>query len=330
MCIPLQHGHFPQTQLNVSLQRLQLQYPSARVLLGAGAEHLATYIEQSSCWRLCGNARIINQILDPEIFFTALESLEILYPDTLFQWSTLCQGWLTKTRHSCGGMGVMRDFPNPPESEQKQYYWQKQQVGQTVSALFIAQQGSCVRLGINLQYVEDSLSNMHPFIYSGLCANYKTKNKLSTKIDSYALNISKHFSYNGLFSMDMILAPEGLYVLEMNPRISASFEMYERLNSGLNLVDAHIRVCDLEQLPRLGPLSTQSRAYRIVFARQTLIIPEQVLWPWWVKDRPNAGRTIEVNEPLCSIHCDNHTLTSSELLHELQLRELELLALLKA
>ena len=327
VCIPLENGHFPEPLIDACLTELHQKYPTAHVLLGAGAEYFGAHIEKLQSWKLCGQAPVIDRILDAKAFFAGLDELQINYPQTQFSSPPHSGMWLTKLFHSCGGMGVMRGTHEQPQSDH--CYWQKQQLGLPISALFLAQSHSCERLGINLQFVDADLSKQHPFIFTGLQANYEVDERISKKIDSYAHKLSKYFNYIGVFSLDMLLTPQALLVLEFNPRVSASFEMYERLNPQLNLVDAHIRVCELEHLPRLGPLSTQPRAYRIVFARQNIFIPEHIVWPEWVADRPHAGRVIELNEPLCSIHCDDGSSTSDEILRQLQKREQEVLTWLK-
>ena len=94
-----------------------------------------------------------------------------------------------------------------------------------------------------------------------------------------------------------------LYVLEINPRISASFELYERINPGLNLVDAHIRVCEGERLSDIQ-LSDSQSAYLIVYAKDDCLISEHLVWPTWVKDKPEALRQISKHEPICSVYAD--------------------------
>ena len=328
VCIPLENGHFSEHLLGACLTELHQKYPMAHVLLGAGAEYFGSHIERLRSWKLCAQSQAVDQILNPKVFFAGLDELHIKYPETQFEYRPQSGVWLTKLFHSCGGMGVMRG--SYPHTQMERCYWQQQQFGLPISALFIAQTNACERLGINLQFVNDGLSKQHPFIFSGLQANYQVSDKILLKIDGYANKLSKHFNYLGVFSLDMILTSEELFVLEMNPRISASFEMYERLNPQLNLVDAHIRVCELEPLPKLGPLSMQSKAYRIVFARQNILIPEYVTWPEWVVDRPHAGRLIELNEPVCSIHTEDGRFTPDEILRQLQKREQEVLSLLQA
>ena len=116
----------------------------------------------------------------------------------------------------------------------------------------------------------------------------------------YASKLKDSFKIFGVFSIDMILSAGQLYVLEINPRVTASFELYEQVNPALNLVDAHIRVCEGEQLSKFE-LSANTCAYQIVYADKSLSIPEQVNWQQWTKDKPEAYRCIQQFEPICSV-----------------------------
>ena len=98
----------------------------------------------------------------------------------------------------------------------------------------------------------------------------------------------------------MIVINSDLFVLEINPRVSATYALYEQLRPSTNLIDAHIRVCEGE---RLSPLDSalEQCAYAIVFADQDTIVPP-LDWPEWVSDRPEVGRSIRKYEPVCSVY----------------------------
>ena len=275
---------------------------------------------------MCGDERAIVEILDPRYFFAGLDKLAIPYPATLFTGPQQSSSWLTKTVRSCGGMGVMRNCQSA--ADDGQHYWQQEVQGVPISVLCLAQSAKVFRIGINRQFVNNSLSEQHPFIFAGLYANYQTDSTIESTVDSYSARIASYFNYSGIFSLDLMWTQQALYVLEMNPRIAASFELYEQLNPELNLVDAHIRVCDREQFPELGTLSTDSHAYSIVYTPQEICIPAAIIWPDWVKDRPSVGCRIARGDPLCSVHSLDTELSYADTMVMLKQRECELLGLL--
>ncbi len=301
-CLPLQAGEFVESHLQTCLVKLQHRYPQAKVILGAGAENLASYIDQFPSWKLCANdSAVVTQLRDPHCFFDGLDELQVDYPAVQFGSKPDSGEWLFKRTDSCGGMGVSRE-----RVDHAYGYWQQEISGLAVSALCISDGLEVAFLGVNQQYSTASFEG-YPYVYRGVLANADINPIFKAKTISYISKIIKHFSLKGVFSLDMILAgqqaEERLYVLEINPRISASFELYERINPSLNLVDAHIRVCEGERLSGVELIDSKS-AYLIVYAQDDCRILEKLHWPEWVKDRPEAMRKILKHEPICSVHAD--------------------------
>lgn len=309
-------GVFKQTQLDLCLSRLNQRYPEAHVLLGAGAEHVASWVEKETGWVMCGNSsQVIAAVYDPQGFFTALAELDINYPEVCFARQPICENpnidtmrWIYKQNYSCGGVGVSRNLQSCDDIHG---YWQYEIEGIPISALFISDGKHHRCIGIN-EMKTLALRECHPYVYQGALANKNIEQKLYLKINSYIDKIINYFNLKGVQSLDMILQ-EGdsgpqLYVLEVNPRISASYELYERLNANLNLVDEHIRVCEgvadsIFTRPKLL-LESSSSAYRIVYACNDGIVPRDVSWPPWCKDIPETGRLISTGDPICSIYAD--------------------------
>jgi len=133
-----------------------------------------------------------------------------------------------------------------------------------------------------------------------------------------------------MFSLDMILQNEQPYVLEVNPRVSASYELYERLNPWLNLVDAHIRVCEGVRLSdiHLESLSSHFAGYKIVYADEDILIPSCLDWPQWIKDKPESKKFISSGEPICSVYSGVHA-TDGKVKDQLEKRKGSLLIQLK-
>jgi predicted ATP-grasp superfamily ATP-dependent carboligase len=287
------------------------------VLLGAGAEHLVNDMDSHAQWKVSAVAEFINQVTHPQIFFSCLNRLSIPYPDVSFERPSLSEPWLHKQFNSCGGGGVTTD------DKGAEGYWQREIKGTPVSALCIASRDEVRVIGMNRQLTE-ALSEAYPYVYSGAIVNYELEDKYILKTVSYINNLRKEINLLGVFSLDMIATAEQLYVLEINPRIAASFELYEQLNNGLNLVDAHNRVCEGERLPEFA-LTNSVAAYRIIYAQYNQVVRSGICWPEWVKDRPESGRNIQSLEPICSIHASGPDLHVLTLLDQ---REKELYSLL--
>ncbi len=301
-CLPLVAGEFVESYIETCLVKLKQHYPQARVILGARAENLASHIEAFSGWQLCAsNSQVVARLRNPHTFFQGLTELSIPFPPVQFGSCPNAGKWLFKLEDSCGGMGVRSEYiDNVPG------YWQQEISGLAISALCLSDGQEFVCLGVNQQY---SISNFEgcPYVYQGALANVDTDPLIIEKTIGYIDKIIRYFNIVGVFSLDMILShqqgEETLYVLEINPRISASFELYERINTNLNLVDAHIRVCEGVRLSEIE-LSNSQSAYLIVYARDDCLIAENMVWPEWVKDRPEGLRKISKHEPICSVYAD--------------------------
>lgn len=302
----------------VSLDKLKKRFPQAKVLLGAGAENLFDWISDNTAWRLCGSsAASVEKINQPKPFFAALHEMDIPYPQVCFthKSDSSAYSWLYKCANTCGGIGVHREAISGTDDSA---YWQQEISGETISALFITDGTDLQCLGISELHSYAPMEN-YPYVYLGATANKKLDYILYEKIISYTNKIINYFRLEGVFSLDMILSEKGkdtnLYVLEVNPRLSATYELYERINPDLNLVDEHIRVCEGERLSKLM-LSEAMSAYRIVYAKDDRMVGANVDWPPWSKDIPEPGRQVLCHEPICSIYADEAEGDLKQLLDE--------------
>ena len=295
------------------------------MLLGAGAEPLCELIfDDFNHWQLCNCSHDVIQTLnDPELFFQGLKSLDIDFPATQLAKPANLSGWLFKQVNSCGGMGVMRCSADISDTNYHGYY-QEEISGKPISVLCISAGQSFQLLGVNEQYCLIQ-NDVYPYVYHGALANLKIDSKNVEILNSYIVKIINYFNLFGVFSIDMIETDESVYVLEINPRISASYELYEYINPDLNLVDAHIRVCEGERLSTLA-LSDQSPAYRIVYASDDLEIATDIDWPEWSKDIPESGRQVLAGEPICSVYAHE---SEGALLMQLDAREKSIISIIK-
>ncbi len=305
-CLPLKCGAFENNRVVTCLSRILADLPDAYVLLGAGAEHYAQWIESTTRWQICGNcAGVMQSINDPVTFFGGLNALSIPYPEISLQGEDMPDptGWLYKCVNSCGGAGIRR---TRLEKLSADGYWQKEIQGESTSALYITDGQQRMCLGYNRLHTR-RLGQEYIYTYQGATANISIDDKISYKIDSYIEKIIDHFNIKGVFSVDMIIDTSAgrtdVYVLEVNPRVSATYELYEQVNAHLNLVDEHIRVCEGVRLSEFT-LDKRVAAYRIVYADRECVVPPDINWPAWCKDLPETGRRIGLFEPVCSVYAD--------------------------
>lgn len=279
--------------VQAAVSSLTEQYAISYVVYGSGLEyHLTTlkYLEQN--FIVLGNASdVFLSVQDKTQFFLELRTLHIVYPKTEFEQPEKTAGWLQKPLKGEGGVGITR-------AETKQSsdscYWQKFCTGKPLSALFIAN-GSEHKI-IGFQKQEVTQLGYDEFVFSAVISQPEINNSIVRYLDEIICKLVSAFSLKGINSLDFIENNQQCYVLEINPRFSASLNLY---NSGFFL--AHIDSC-LEggELPHLKPQNSY-KAYKIIFSEVDFIIGEQIDWPEWVVDIPVEGSIINTAMPICSI-----------------------------
>ena len=167
--------------------------------------------------------------------------------------------WLRKNESACGGFHIETVDSNDvkiAKSNSDQSYIQPRVVGPSFAALFETNQHSTGLVGVTHQLVGlDWLTN-HDF---GYCGSVGPCSKLlrSTQVESrngtvslqkHLLNLGEfvgaHLGLRGLWGCDFILSSQGgrkqLVVLDLNPRIPASAELFDAEQS---VVARHIQAC---------------------------------------------------------------------------------------
>jgi predicted ATP-grasp superfamily ATP-dependent carboligase len=123
--------------------------------------------------------------------------------------------------------------------------------------------------------------------------------------------VAAEFGLTGLFGIDFVVAEDQLWLLEVNPRYCASFELFER-GWKLPLIRWHCNACSLGVLPA-SPLPVAERTLLgklIVYASQACQLGpafEELVTDWntgpWpgIADIPQAGATFRMHEPIATL-----------------------------
>ncbi len=244
-----------------------------------------------------GNSwQTLNDCKSPATFFTKLDQHSIPYPEVSFEDTVSDRDtWLAKEQSTTGGVGVS-PFLEKGDSFAS-CYLQKKISGITFSVTFLANANEIVVLGFNTLWAEALNENM-PYVYAGAINQVKLNNDVLASAQHYTETITKEFKLIGLNSIDFIFNGHSINVLEINPRIPATYELYET-KSG-ELLGEHIEVCKSRALP-IEKRPVMLRAHAIVYAPHDVQIPESMSWPLWTADRPHDGEQILQYEPICSV-----------------------------
>lgn len=265
-------------------------------LLAAGAQRLPLLGAAPRAWA---------SVRDPRRFFAALRTLGIAHPQVCFEPPASPDGWLRKDLHASGGWHVRRaraDEPPPAAGE----YWQCELAGTPVSATLLACADGARIVGFNRQRVRRF--GDRPYVFCGIVGPVALLDDPAAALRSAADALVKHFDLRGLASLDAILHDDGrVSVLEVNPRPPASAALYRRW-AGLGLVDAHLRACRGESLPRGDAPMAGVRGHEIVFARRSTEVSasaaNRLARFAHVHDLPRPGSRADRGDPLCSVDAE--------------------------
>ena len=304
-----------ETHLKPALGYFINRYAVGHVIYGSGFE----YYPESLCYLgsrllVLGNLPdTFVKLHDKPVFFSTLDKLNIPYPEVCFFAPDCAVNWLVKPMQGQGGLGIQRYHPE--DCAESEVYWQKYQAGTQHSVLFLADGQDVQVIGFNTQWTVP-LSESQEFCFSGIinsCALLKEQEELIT---DWLRKLAPVFALKGLNSLDFIQAGDKSFVLEINPRPSASMQLYDA-----DLFNRHIKASQgqlIDYLPHTG-----YTGYQIVYAKQDVLVPEAFSWPEGCMDLPESGVICRAGQPICSIIA--HQNGAQSVMNELQIKQLNLI-----
>ncbi len=297
-CVTLR-GRFHRESLLNAARALQPPEGYQACVIGSGLESrlplMKTLVRE---FPYVGNApECIEYAKDPARFFPLLDELGIAHPEVRITPPRVLQGWLSKRTGGAGGGHVRRAERSWPHTEKR--YFQRHQAGQLMSALFLADGKRAVVLGCSEQWCHP-LSRNAPFAYGGAVSLGELPAGLSSPLAGIIHGLTRALGLRGLNGLDFILDQECVYVIELNPRPTATLDLYdERVVGGL--LSAHIAACRGVLPSGLQPMK-EHKAHAILWSQGLWCVPEAFRWPEWVTDIPAPGALIRARRPLCTVH----------------------------
>ncbi len=268
-------------------------YAVTAVIYGSGFEsHPDSLRYLADRLRVLGNTpeTFIN-LHDKPAFFSGLDRLNIPYPRVCFKPPMFADNWLLKPMQGQGGVGIKRHYPE--DCAGPAVYWQQYQAGTQHSVLFLADGQGVQVIGFNTQWAVD-LGVNRQFMFSGIINHCDLSRILQQQITGWLRQLVPLFGLKGLNALDFIRSGDDIWVLEINPRPSASMQLYDA-----DLLTRHIKA-SLGELTDY-PQSSGYTGYQIVYAQQDVMIPDGFVWPDGCMDLPGSGVICRTGQPICSI-----------------------------
>ncbi|MBA3597108.1 MAG: ATP-grasp domain-containing protein [Methylibium sp.] len=247
----------------------------------------------------------VRRVRDPAVFFEVLGALGLPHPETQLAAPNDPRGWLCKHARSAGGWHIRpADSAHAIEPERRPYF-QREQAGTPMSALIIGNGREARLIGCH-ELIVHALG-ARPCVYRGAIGPLLLSTQRLAALDAMLQTLTRTFSLRGLASLDFIDDGRQFWLLEINPRPSASMG----LHTGA-LMRGHVEACLAGSLP--APVWAHEhddehepalRGSEIVFARTALRLSAAQAAALAAcadcHDLPTAGSRFEAGDPVCSV-----------------------------
>ena len=246
---------------------------------------------------LIGNAPEVLEQAKGFGFFNLLDVLGITHPEVRSDVPEDAASWLSKKLGGSGGTHIKPANQGEAGSYSQKTYYQKKIAGKPVSMLFVADGKTAKLIGFNLQFVAP-FAEM-PYRFAGAVGGIDLPVQAQQQFCHAAQQLTAAMGLRGINSLDAILDDETLWILELNPRLSATFHLYP------NLFTAHMQGC-AGDLTGFSLQQAPAKAQLILYADDAVEIPIDFAWPDWVSDIPSvvdkaSSVKIAQNAPICTV-----------------------------
>jgi predicted ATP-grasp superfamily ATP-dependent carboligase len=240
----------------------------------------------------------VRRVRDPASFFPLLDRLGLDHPEVALDPPPTPDGWLLKSAAGCGGWHIRHagaDACAPGA------YWQRFQPGEPMSALFLAD-GRNARL-VALNHLLVRPLGVLPHVYSGAVGPIQDE-ALQGCLEDALAQLVPALELRGLASLDFIAHEGRAWLLEVNPRPSASMALHGRAWPG-GLLRAHVRALhgELPAAPAEHPPGL--RGCQVIYAdracRVGLALAAELARSTECHDVPAPGARFGRGDPICSV-----------------------------
>ena len=229
-------------------------------------------------------------------------------PNAKSQWNLAGSAWMIKPLASGGGHHVRPWVPGEPVPDRS--YVQELVDGVSGSIVFVAAKGRAVPLGVSRQIVGDRAFGSAGYRYCGniLASAGEPGFAADTRRMAQALAdaVAAECDLIGVNGIDFVVRDGLPYLVEVNPRWTASMELVERAH-GISMFAVHADACEAATLPPAFDDEARVRAEvvgkAIVFARHDVTIGDSRRWlaDDSIRDVPHPGERIGGGRPVCTM-----------------------------
>ncbi len=215
--------------------------------------------------------------------------------------------WLAKPLASGGGRGIRPWTGDRPH--RKGTYYQRRVTGLPASALFVGEAAGARLLGLTRQLLGKPGNR---FAYRGSLAPWPASPIVMGRLDRLGKVLTEEFALRGLFGVDLVLEGDRPWVIEVNPRYTASVEVLEWA-LGRSLMVEHLQAFGIESVDRTSE-GVGFAAKAIIYARAPLVWSAEWAGPQVdpmsfpeVADIPRPGTRFAPGDPILTVFSNGNT-----------------------
>jgi uncharacterized protein len=280
------------------------------VIYGAGLENRPDLVARLACGRtLLGcPAETLERVRDPATLGASLEAAGLAYPLTFGAADAARRAersgrWLRKPVRGGGGRGVREWRGGKLDGK---VIVQEHISGLACSAAAVADGRSAALLGVSEQLVGHRGFGARGYAWCGNIVpprlDAAERRALAGEAQAICAHLGSAFELRGLFGVDLVWDGERAWVVEVNPRPTASLECLEAAHE-LDVFTAHLDGC-AGGLPSLAPHPQPRRAAgkAVVFASCDVRVGDTRGWPArGIRDVPHPRERIAAGHPVCTL-----------------------------
>jgi hypothetical protein len=280
------------------------------VIYGAGLENQPSLVARlASGRRLLGcPPETLERVRDPAVLGASLRAAGLAYPATFGardapRRADRSRRWLRKPVRSGGGRGIREWRGGALDGH---VVVQERIAGLACSAAAVGDGRSAVVLGVSEQLIGHRWLGGRGYAWCGNLVPPRLEETqlrgLTAAARAICAHLARAFGLRGLFGVDLVWDGEGAWVVEVNPRPTASLESIEAA-CDVGTFSIHLDGCN-GRLPSTTPDRMRSRAAgkAILFATRDVRVGDTRGWPArGICDVPHPDERIAAGHPVCTL-----------------------------
>jgi predicted ATP-grasp superfamily ATP-dependent carboligase len=295
-CMLCPAPHYP-----TGLPALAQQFPPGRILYTGGLEnHPEVVAELAAKHELWGNSpTVLRSVRNPYQLSATLQAHRILTPQLLPLGKPVPSHgvWLSKPIRGAGGIGIR--YAQPGERPHVERYVQEFVAGEALSAVYVDQS----LFGVTQQLIGESWVHARAFTYCGSIGPIPLSSSMREQLLFLGEALHDVYKIQGVWNVDVVVNEGRVFVVEVNPRYSASVEVLEHALGRAALGSG----------PADAAATKGTAAKAVYYAPRRLRFPKTGPWeadlnnpfdPWRIPtyaDIPAPGSIIELAHPVLSV-----------------------------